>query len=460
MSKKNQKPQYYVLIPLLISFPIASFAELQVTPTLELSEIYTDNVTPEPSGPGDFITRIAPGFNLRARGSSTTLDMIYQLEHLIYAKDRNRDATYQQFQANMNSALIQDMFFIDVDASKFQSVIDSQSPVFSNIQITENRTDVETLGVSPYLQFPVFSFAQSELRYRYQLLNYDDAAVTDSETQQLNFVVRSNERSRQFAWRLDYDKREIDFEASTTSDFINEDVFLELSYRTNPSFALVGLVGYEDIEYVDRAALNISDSYWELGFIWDLTRRTILELRTGDRYDDTTYFGRFASRTRYSNWQLAYSEDLMIAADEQVERDPFQPNQGTASLTAEPFLEKRLEFNYIYSKGGNGVSINAYNLKRNFQVTPALEKTHGGEASIDWRVYPGLTLSLLGAYQSETIELTNGKVISREIGLRATRRISSTASGYLAYRHVEFEDVPTSVTRQENILEATLELTF
>lgn len=479
MSKAKKKLSRHVLIPLLISVPIISYAELQITPTLLVSGLYTDNVTLAQTGmeESDFITRISPGIIANLRSNSTTFDFVYVIENLLYAEDSNRNSSFQQLQANLNSELINDYFFVDANANKFQSVIDSSDPVFSNVQLTNNRTNVETFGISPYMQFPVFSFAQSELRYRYTDINYDDNLVRDSVVQQINFFVRANQSSRRISWMLNYDNQVIDYK-DTTNDFIREDINLDLSYRASSSLALVGLIGYEDVEYVDIVnAPNITDSYWELGFAWDITRRTYLELRVGDRYDDDTYYGRFASSTRNSIWEFLYAQDLTTAANQQLSRvgvsvnettevsgDTSETtntnNQGAASLSAEPFLEKRLSFMYRYNLRGNGVLIYAYTLERSFQLSSELEKDSGSNTRIDWQVLPRTVLSFLGSYQNRFFETRNSTIISRQLALRATRELSSYASGFLQYRNIRANFVEAGTSNVENIIEATIELTF
>ena len=348
-------------------------------------------------------------------------------------------------------------------------------PVFSNVQLTNNRTNVETFGISPYLQFPVFSFAQSELRYSYTELNYDAVSVRDSMVEQINFFVRSNQNSSRLRWTMNYDNQLIDYK-DTTNDFIREAIGLDLNYRTTPSFAVVGLIGYEDIEYVDVInAPNISDSYWGLGFSWDITGRTNLELRAGERYDDNTYYGRFASRTRNSIWELIYLEDLTTAANQQLSRvsvsqaesaadtpdsELTNNDQGAASLLSEPFLEKRLSFSYRYNLRGNGILINAYSLERSYQLSSEIQKDSGSRIRIDWQVLSRTRLSFLGRYQNRFFEQTNRTIISRQIGIRATRELSTYASGFLQYRNIRANFVEAGTSNVENIIEATIELTF
>ena len=94
----------------------------------------------------------------------------------------------------------------------------------------------------------------------------------------------------------------------------------EVTVPVTPTVALVGAVGYEDVEVSSRDALRTADGapivgadgrfvtdenaprtlaydvsgvIWDVGAIWRPSRRTALEAHVGRRYDSTTYYGNF-----------------------------------------------------------------------------------------------------------------------------------------------------------------------
>ncbi|WP_299192825.1 preprotein translocase subunit YajC [uncultured Erythrobacter sp.] len=98
--------------------------------------------------------------------------------------------------------------------------------------------------------------------------------------------------------------------------YVRGDVTVPLS----PSFAVVGGVGYEDVEVSSRDALRdvngdpvigadgrlVTDSasdrliafdvdglLWDVGVLWRPSSRTSLQASIGERYDSTTYYGSF-----------------------------------------------------------------------------------------------------------------------------------------------------------------------
>ncbi|QIQ85957.1 preprotein translocase subunit YajC [Erythrobacter sp.] len=101
--------------------------------------------------------------------------------------------------------------------------------------------------------------------------------------------------------------------------FVRADVTVPLT----PSLALVGGVGYEDVEISSRDALrdangdpvigadgrlvtdtasprliafDVDGLLWDVGVLWRPSSRTSLEARVGERYDSTTYYGNFTYR--------------------------------------------------------------------------------------------------------------------------------------------------------------------
>lgn len=95
----------------------------------------------------------------------------------------------------------------------------------------------------------------------------------------------------------------------------------DVTVPLGPSLALVGGVGYEDVEVSNRDALrdaagnpvigpdgrfvtdtsaprriayDVSGLIWDVGVVWRPSRRTAAEAHVGRRYDSTTYYGSFA----------------------------------------------------------------------------------------------------------------------------------------------------------------------
>jgi len=132
------------------------------------------------------------------------------------------------------------------------------------------------------------------------------------------------------------------------SKYVRGDVTVPVS----PTLALVGGIGYEDIEAAQRAPLLDEDDIpvidgqgrfvtdpnsprlqyydqdgliWDAGVLWRPSRRTELEVRVGRRYGDMTYTGRFS-------YQMSGVTALQITAYDSVSSFGQQLNDNLSLL--------------------------------------------------------------------------------------------------------------------------------
>jgi len=146
--------------------------------------------------------------------------------------------------------------------------------------------------------------------------------------------------------------------------YVRGDVTVPLS----PTFALVGGVGYEDVEVSSRDALRDADGnaifddngrlvtdsssprqlafdvdglLWDVGVLWRPSARTSLEARVGRRYDSTTYYGTFSYQpTNQDSFAVVVYDGISgfggavnnslarLSSDFQVQRNPFSGDFG------------------------------------------------------------------------------------------------------------------------------------
>jgi len=98
---------------------LAEAASWRFSPSLQLAETYSDNITLRPAGEeqSDYVTEVAPGFGLSADGRRLDLALNYRWRGLYYARDNERNSAYHQMGASMSSILINNMLFVDANAS-------------------------------------------------------------------------------------------------------------------------------------------------------------------------------------------------------------------------------------------------------------------------------------------------------------------------------------------------------
>ncbi|CAM4028350.1 Preprotein translocase subunit YajC [Novosphingobium lubricantis] len=196
---------------------------------------------------------------------------------------------------------------------------------------------------------------------------------------------------------------------------------VQVTYPVTPTLALVGAVGYEDVEVSSRDALRdaagnpviggdgryVTDSSrprqlayetdgltWDAGVMWRPSRRTALSAFVGRRYDSTTYYGSFsyAPSTRNSLTVSVYDNvsgfggqvtralrDL--PTDFEVARDPFNGqisgcaigsesggcvNNALSSVSSSVFRARGVNATYAHRIGRMQAGVGAGYIRRRF----------------------------------------------------------------------------------------------
>jgi uncharacterized protein (PEP-CTERM system associated) len=184
----------------------AAAGNLTIAPSLELRQIYSDNVDQEPDGldESSLITEIVPGFTLRSESARATaaLDVFPIIRYQTAGEDEG--FTLAGGLAGLGTVEVEeDLFFIDAEASISQQVLSNKSG-----SSTADENPVGVFLVSPYLQNRFGGFAVGEARYRLsQVLigDQEDAGpftVSDSTNHSVNLSLDSGADFTRLRWAV------------------------------------------------------------------------------------------------------------------------------------------------------------------------------------------------------------------------------------------------------------------
>lgn len=318
-----------VFVFILLHSISAVGAELTITPTLRLSETYTDNVRLGGLGlggggvgfrgidanEGDFITQINPGLRLNGSGKRFDLAAQYTMNNLIYANNSNLTRIWHFLSASATTEILRDHFFIDGMASISQRNISLLGPqTTDNIFATGNRGTLEVYSVSPYFRYQFQNFATTELRYTRGIVKSGLTGFFNSQRDSYQFSLNSGESFTKLAWGLNYSNQRVHInrvigttETDRTIEF--ERSIANLRYNVNSRFGLIATGGYERNSFISIRGKTSSPT-WTVGFDWAPNRRTDLRFNVGQRFFGDTYGGEFNYRTRLSTWRVQYAEDI------------------------------------------------------------------------------------------------------------------------------------------------------
>ena len=392
----------------------ATAGEWTITPSLEAVETYTDNVALDPpqQEEDEFITEVNPGITVIGEGNRADLRADYRMQNVFYANDIEH-STFHQLAANGTAQVVPRTFHVDGDASIAQQLISPEDAVpTSNVTASNNRTDVYTTGVSPYVMHSFDTFARGQARYRYQRVQYSGEDF-DSQTYTASASLESGPRFDQWGWRLNGQDQRISYDNRSDSRFRRGQG--ELNLQVGPYLQLFGSGGYERNEFERAVGFEPPEGgFWEAGFRWRPTHRTSVTGAIGERFFGETRRAEIQHQTRNTTWNLSYRQELTtlteFAAQRQVfvvtdeegnplltgEQEPILVATAVPALTTEVYLSERYSGSVTGRTGKSTLTLSAFNEDRTFQSTNQTERVLGARVNWNWKFAPR-TRSDIGA---------------------------------------------------------------
>lgn len=431
---------------LLLLSPCSDAAEWRVVPRMGLIETYTDNVrlgsfggvtgasSASASG-GDFITQVNPGLSMTGLGPRFNFGLNYMMNNLFYAENASFTRTRHQLATSGTAELIKDLFFVDGQASMTQQNLSLTGPQsLDNVNVTGNRADVRTYSISPYLRHRFSDFASTELRYNYNKVTSDAFALFNTQGTGYSLALNSGTSFRTFGWGFNYSNQAVDY-LRTNRHVEFERYIGTLRYRVTRQLGLIATGGYEKNTFISIRG-SPSSPTWTVGFAWEPTERTNIEVSGGQRFFGDTYSGKATHRTRLTVWEANYDQSittfnqqaqagsmfsmggalsqLLAAQNPNVGQDTIQQNAGT-----------------ILGQGASGAFANPNNflsnrlfLQKRFQASVAMNGTRN---TLVFRLF-NMTRQ---AYSPESVDV--GLVDTADLSLLNHTR-QSGATGLWSYR--------------------------
>ncbi|TAN77797.1 MAG: TIGR03016 family PEP-CTERM system-associated outer membrane protein [Gallionella sp.] len=493
---------------LLLSQQTAA-AEWKITPSLNLNETYSDNITLAPQGSekSDWVTQINPGVSLTGTGSRLKANAGYVMQNLGYAEGSSRNVTKHQLSANANVELVDNLFFLDGRAAiSQQNASQLGQHAVDNTSATGNRTDVKTYSFSPYLRHNSSDFASSEIRYTHNEANAGTSGLSDSRTDSIQLKLNSGTAFRTLGWGVDYSNEKT--ANTTTQDIDRESLSGNLRYLVTPKLSLTATGGYEKNSYISIASKPES-SFWSAGFAWAPSTRTSVDASAGQRFFGNTYSINANHRTSSTAWALGYSEDITTTQSQfvipvtistasfldqlwsaqipdqttrQLFIDAFIQSNGLPPALSEPvnflsnrvFLQKRLQASVALTGKKNTLILSLFNALRDAQTSQTQDsillgntnqalndktKQVGGNASWNWRIGSRTSANLNAAYTRSSDSSLGSTNNSRSIRFGLTRQFQPKLSGSVELRRLQ-QSSSQSSNYQENAVTASLSMKF
>ena len=484
----------FTVVLAIMAVPLAAqAADWRLTPTVGASATYSDNANQSATNPEDaLILSVTPGFTLRSSGSRRVQAT---LQYGLSAVERFGNNESNDLNHNLNAAgkaeLVEDFLFIDGNARISQELISLLgSPADADIN-SSNRATVGTYSISPYIQKRLGSFANTLVRYTASGAIFENDVAAQSASNSLTASLNSGPRFNDLSWGLNYAIRKTQNDNAVDTTF--ESASASAGYALTRKFRVFGTVGEDRNDYL--SATKTTGSFYSAGFGWSPTRRTSVEASAGERYFGKTYSLSARHRTRLSNWNVSYAEDVSdssrflpkngtvydylcpgsngnILITDWIFSIPPAPNclafGGTPGVLFD--LRNGVFISKIFRAGMSwGISRVTYSLnysdsKRLFTADNSEDQTQSLLASADYRMTPLTTLNssivLTRTQTPASVVLTarDDDLLSLSLGLN--HRFAETLNGALTFRHTQRDSNAANSDYDENSLTATVNMRF
>lgn len=320
-NKKNKVRLASLLALLVVGSPAAA-QDWDFEPFVELVATYTDNLflAAEGDETSDYIGQVNPGFRLVNDEGVFTADVYYRMQSLFFSEDSELNTIYHQLAGNGTLTVAPELFYVDLDASINQSVVDpTQAIPLSNVIATQNFGDIALANATPYL---IHRFGSSgtyaRLDYTYGIGRYDDfedqpfTRVDDFDQSLVGFYLGTDTEETGIEWSARYDLQSVDYEMIT--DYEYERAGIGVGIPITSSFRLVGFGGLESDVIESREVGGLDSDYWEVGFRINAGEQNTFEIRAGERFFGDTYFGNLEYIGRALTASITYNQNPTTSA--------------------------------------------------------------------------------------------------------------------------------------------------
>jgi len=451
--KRNAHSSQILLASVIcvIFFTNSFAAELTISPSITISESYTDNLLLSISSEkqSDYITQLNPGIKIRGTGKRLSLSMDYYLQNLFYSHSNEFNEDRHQLSASVNSELLKNTLYLDGITSFTQQAITRTGVTDSeNITPTDNLTDVLSYTLTPVFRHNFNATISSSLQYSFGETHYRDRSINSNDATNKIILAELNNSggSQRLAWSVNYKRTDIDYDRETTADSILERSELETRYAIGRKTKLILSGGYESNNYLKPNANDKTEGpLWGLGLNWRPSNRTSLELITGERFTGKTGSLAFTHKSRKTTLQMSFSEEFTTSSLLQASAPVFDPegnpvfNPGNPSISTDVFLSKQSTISFSKITAKTLLTLGTFYSKQQSQTNVSNNDEENIGANLNWTWNPGRRTTIV---LSENWQKTKFVSISRKDNdwttkLSFLRKINKNANWSLSYTYTE-----------------------
>ncbi len=450
-------------------------AEWTITPTVTVSESYSDNIDLDPDGAetSAFVTDVTPAISIvgSSARASASISAGVTASQQTAGDDRGLE-----FDADLAAAAsleaVKEVFFIDVNGSVSQQVLDRRAA-----QSSANADTVQTYEISPSLRRHFGGYADGEARYAFTQFFSGSKTTSDSSIHRIDLRLDSGRYFTRIQWSVDASASK-DFR-SLDNDVERRDATLNLEYAFSRFVSALGSIGYQQFDDGEPAN-KINGIVWDAGFRWRPGPRTEMELTYGRRDADNSFRGnlsyKFSSRTRL---QASYAEVLETSqgafsravANTAIDPNtgqiidlntglPFDPRTSPLSIRDETTRTKRFNLNLTGSRGRNSFSLGAFVERQDVEPSGDDEDAAGINASWNRQLNRRLNFSLGGSYVNTEFKLDQREDHDYAVNGSLDYQVAKNLNAAITYGYLQRDSTDASQEYTENSVSVSVSMQF
>jgi uncharacterized protein (PEP-CTERM system associated) len=496
--------------------------EWRITPSLSLSERYSDNIGLDTSGASEssFVTEVTPSLRAVRQGGRLKVNLDYGLQSLLYSGGNDRSNINHRLNGSLNAELSDNFLFLDANARMSQQYRTLTGGLgVDNINGTNNLATVGSYSVSPYIRTRLGSYANLDLRLTHDNVLFESSGASDSSSNGLNFALSSGPQFLPLSWGTSYSLNKIINKTGADSD--SENAAINARYQISRKFGLLAHANLERNDFQNAAGQaatgRLKDfSYWGGGFYYQPGRRfsadvaynssdyggfvsgnltfkptlrTSLNASTTQRSFGRTYGMGFTHYTRKTAWSLQYREDLTTVRQLQLTPVPLldvydcggtptivpvgtPPPSPTCVLAGQlgtlgstdiegTFVSKSMTGAVSYRMRKSSLTLSLFDSERTAQLAGG-SNDHTQGLQLAFSLMPGSrsTVSLATGLSTVESSAASSQDDLWNLSLSVSHTFQPKVSGSLELRHQQRSSDTTGQDYAENSLAARLNMTF
>jgi len=288
-----------------------------LNPTLQAQEIYSDNITLAPSGrqQGAFVEAINPGIMITGQSALSSMNLNYRMQNLYNAGGANKLNSYNQLLSSTHSTFIPNTLFLNSTSSISQQNINNNQIGASNINGSNNSSNVYSFGIAPTWTPHISNYANGSFQLNANTIGISSNASSSSNsslapisnTLNLTETIALNSGSyfQRLRWNLAFNNNESFVASGQNVSYQNSSV--RVSVPINSYFNIFSQGGYSNTNYQSSIRSSNNGAYYTAGGQWQPNEHFSVTVGAGNN----SYVTVFISPISRLIWTTTYSDNAV-----------------------------------------------------------------------------------------------------------------------------------------------------